>query len=111
MINLSGTGPWGRSGGGDGAADFDCLRSKRRRLQPDRSMKTEVREVATISEAREVVALALDHAAYGDDPTMPPDGPVATSEARDDAEVAITALMERPDLLVGLATLGMEQAE
>lgn len=63
------------------------------------------REVA-ITEAREVMALALDEAAWGHEecPVGLPDGPAASSEALDDAEVALAALLDRPDLLTALAS-------
>lgn len=56
------------------------------------------------AEALEVIALALDAAAWGHEecPVGLPDGPVPSSEALDDAEVCLGALLERPDLLVAL---------
>ena len=56
------------------------------------------------AEALEVIALALDAAAWGDEecPVGLPDGPAPSCEALDDAEVALAALLERPDLLVAL---------
>ena len=56
------------------------------------------------AEALEVIALALDAAAWGEEecPVGLPDGPAPSSEALDDAEVCLAALLERPDLLVAL---------
>ena len=56
------------------------------------------------AEALEVIALALDAAAWGPEecPVGLPDGPAPSSEALDDAEVCLAALLERPDLLVAL---------
>jgi hypothetical protein len=62
-----------------------------------------VRELA-LDEARTVIALALDAAAWGDEPRSTPDGPLPSSESLDDADVALDALMARPDLLVALVT-------
>lgn len=55
------------------------------------------------AEALEVIALALDAAAWGQE-ECGLDGPSASSDALDDATVALEALLQRPDLLLALAS-------
>lgn len=67
-------------------------------------VETPTEQEVARAEALEVIALALDAAAWGQEecPVGLPDGPCPSSEALDDAEVALGALLERPDLLVAL---------